>query len=93
MSQFPVLPLLCQLFISSLTIRLYFFRACRHKTFSTSKVTAKTPAKEKIMEKPSERDGGKHSDDTYVKKKRAACSTNISRVQNFEAKASENKTQ
>ena len=63
MSQFPGLPLLCQLFISSLTRRLYFFRACRHRTFSTSKVTAKTSAnKGKNNGKPSERDGGNSSE-------------------------------
>ena len=39
-----------------------------------SKVTAKTPAK-KIMENPSERDGGNHSDDTSSKNEPLAAQT------------------
>ena len=39
------------------------------------KVTAKTPAKKKMMENPSERDGGKHSDDTSSKNEQPAAQT------------------
>ena len=40
-----------------------------------SKVTAKTPTKGKIMEHPSQRDGGKHSDDSSSKNEPPAAQT------------------
>ena len=40
-----------------------------------SKVTAKTPTKGKVMEHPSQRDGGKHSDDSSSKNEPPAAQT------------------